>query len=130
MAVRDVTGRHRERETALLTRYIRLLEAQREAITRRDIDYIDRIIIAETEILSALDALNRVALPGLGDRERPVAVQALYDAAGVLHHENRNLLSQLKDETGRQIADLRLPPQRRSVFSGEHTGGGLVDIHF
>jgi hypothetical protein len=130
MVTRDVAARHRERETALLTRYIRLLEAQREAITRRDIDHIDRIIVTETEILASLEALNRVSLPGLGVGERPVSVQALYDAARVLHRENRTLLSRLKDETGQQIADLNIPPHRRTVFSGEQTGGGLVDIHY
>lgn len=129
MTVQDVIGRHRERETALLTRYIRLMEAQREAITQRDINYIDRTVTAETEIVAGLEVLNRVSLPGPGASERPVAVQALYDAARVLHRENRNLLSALRDETGRRIADLKLPPQRRSVFSTERNGGGLVDVH-
>lgn len=128
MSIDATVEHHRVRETSLLQRYIAILEQQYAAIDTQNVDRIDHSIRIERQILDDLEALAKVALPGMQPGTRPKDQSELLTYAKTLQMRNRELLAQRSAELARRIGELRIPPQRRRVYSGGRSGGGMIDV--
>ncbi|MFP4152626.1 MAG: hypothetical protein ACOC2V_01875 [Alkalispirochaeta sp.] len=120
--------RHRRRERNLLRQYRTLLEAQRAAIEGGDIDRIEEILRGERVILRDLEALAAVILPGVGRQDPDDNRAELLDTVRELQRRNRMLLAERSAEYARRIRELRIPPQRRTVYADRGATGGMVDV--
>lgn len=125
-SVATLRQRRTQRADDLLERYIRILEAQHEAIYQRDVDHLDYTVRLERRILEDLEALARVRLPGLPQGVVDSETRPRWERARSLQRTNRELLAERSAELARQINALKIPPQRRSVYTAAR-GGTMID---
>lgn len=125
-SVATLRQRRTQRADDLLERYIRILEAQHEAIYQRDVDHLDYTVRLERRVLEDLEALARVQLPGLPQGVVDSETRPRWERARSLQRTNRELLAERSAELARQINALKIPPQRRSVYTAAR-GGTMID---
>ncbi len=112
--------------------YLHLLAVQRRALEQNDLNHVEETISRERQILEELDALAIVRLPEPSEREEILAnvdeINSLYKQAAILHRRNRQILAQKRTETAREIAGLKVPPRRKTVYSSTRSSGVMLDI--
>lgn len=118
------TATYRLSATAHLRRYLQILEYQHAAIEDGNTDALEFYLEESKEVLAALHAVQRVRAADNDD----LLDEDLMSRVRTQHRVNRDLLSRRRDDLGRQISELRVPPRARSVFQPASHGGNMIDM--
>lgn len=124
---RQLIERHVAARSALMERYLELLDRQQDAIRARSLEQLALTIDREQELLASVEARQRTirALdPAAADEATFVRLQA--EARSRQRH-NRELLAAVMDETRTRMDGVHLPRRARSVYR-LRDAGGMIDL--
>lgn len=118
---RDLLARQRRQIGA----YRKLLQLQRAALERHDLNAMDEYLAREQELMHDISVRDRLIPSDLPGWEE---LQEEYAAARREHDANRHVLESQLEDVAARIQQIRLPRRAREVYGRDDASGAMLDV--